>query len=61
MNGAKSLLNKSKEKFQLFQGVHRKVIMRTLLREMEVVRVAYDECEKTIDFDWDLVPNLEEA
>ena len=61
MNGAKSLLNKSKEKFQLFQGVHRKVIMRTLLREMEVVRVAYDECEKTIDFDCDLVPKLEEA
>ena len=61
MNGAKSLLNKSKEKFQLFQGVHRKIIMRTLLREMEVVRVAYDECEKTIDFDWNLVPNLEEA
>ena len=61
MNGAKSLLNKSKEKFQLFPGVHRKVIMKTLLNEMEVVRASYDKCEKTIEFDWNLVPTLEDA
>ena len=32
MNGAKSLLNKSIEKFQLFSGVHRNVNLESLVR-----------------------------
>ena len=59
INGAKSLLNKSKEKFQLFSGVHRTVNIKILLDQIETIRVAYDECEGTADFDWGLVPNLE--
>ena len=58
MNGAKSLLNKSKEKFQLFSGVHRKINIKLLLEQIETIKIAYDECESTSDFDWGLVPSL---
>ena len=59
MNGAKSLLNKSIEKFQLFSGVHRNVNLESLLRQIKVVSFAYDKIESPTDFDWNLVPDLE--
>ena len=37
MNGAKSLLRKAKEKFQLFSGIHRNINMPTLI-EVVVAR-----------------------
>ena len=58
MNGAKSLLNKSKEKFQLFSGVHREVNLKSLLSQIKVVSFAYDKIESPADFDWGLVPEL---
>ena len=59
MNGAKSLLNKSIEKFQLFSGVHRNVNLESLVRQLKVVSLAYDKIEGPKDFDWNLVPDLE--
>ena len=59
MNGAKSLLNKSKEKFQLFSGVHRGVNLKSLLNQIKVVSFEYDKIENPADFDWDLVPELD--
>ena len=59
MNGAKSLLNKSIEKFQLFSGVHRNVNLESLVRQIKVVSLAYDKIEGPKDFDWNLVPDLE--
>ena len=59
MNGAKSLLNKSIEKFQLFSGVHRNVNLESLVRQINVVSLAYDKIESPTDFDWNLVPDLE--
>jgi predicted metal-dependent hydrolase len=59
INGAKSLLNKSKEKFQLFSGTHRNVNLELLLGQIKVVNLAYDKIDSLTDFDWNLVPNLE--
>ena len=59
MNGAKSLLNKSIDKFQLFSGVHRNVNLKSLLRQIKAVSFAYDKIESPTDFDWNLVPDLE--
>ena len=58
MNGAKSLLNKSKEKFNLFTGTHREIDLSNLINQIDSVSVAYEKIESPEDFDWDLVPNL---
>ncbi len=59
MIGAKNLLRKSKEKFQLYSGVQRGIDHKLLLSQIESIGFAYDEIEQPIDFDWNLVPNLE--
>ncbi len=59
IKGAKSLLNKSVEKFQLFSGTHRNVNLELLLGQIKVVSLVYDKIESPTDFDWNLVPNLE--
>ena len=59
MNGAKSLLNKAIEKFQLFSGAHRNVNLESLVRQIKEVSLAYDKIESPTDFDWNLVPDLE--
>ena len=59
MNGAKSLLRKAKEKFQLFSGIHRNIDINILLNEIKLVENEYDAIDSPIDFDWTLIPNLE--
>ena len=59
MNGAKSLLNKSIEKFQLFSGVHRNVNLESLVRQIKVVSLAYDKIEGPKAFAWNRVRELE--
>ena len=59
MNGAKSLLGKAKEKFQLFSGIHRNIDINILLNEIKLVENEYDAIDSPIDFDWTLIPNLE--
>ena len=59
LNGAKSLLRKSKEKFQEFSGVHRGINVSVLLNQIEMVRLTYDSLNNPSEFDWDVVPTLE--
>lgn len=59
MIGAKNLLRKAKEKFSEFSGVHRGINVKTLLKQIEMVRLTYDGLENPENFDWDVVPTLE--
>ena len=59
LNGAKSLLRKSKEKFQEFSGVHRGINVSVLLNQIEMVRLTYDSLNNPSEFDWDVVPTME--
>ncbi|MFL2983491.1 MAG: DUF309 domain-containing protein [Candidatus Neomarinimicrobiota bacterium] len=59
ITGAKNLLRKSKEKFELFSGVHRNIDLNILLNEIEIIEIKYDVINSSIDFDWTLIPNLE--
>ena len=59
ITGAKNLLRKSKEKFELFSGVHRNIDLNILLNEIEIIERKYDIINSPIDFDWSLIPNLE--
>ena len=59
ITGAKNLLRKAKEKFQLFDGVHRGINVKILLNQMEMVRLTYDSLYHPEEFDWDVVPTLE--
>jgi len=59
MIGAKSLLRKSKEKFQEFSGVHWGINVSVLLNQIEMVRLTYDSLNNPSEFDWDVVPTLE--
>jgi hypothetical protein len=59
LNGAKSLLRKSKEKFQEFSAVHRGINVSVLLNQIEMVRLTYDSLNNPSEFDWDVVPTLE--
>ena len=59
MIGAKNLLRKCIEKFQDFSGVHRGIHVKTLLSQIEMVRLTYDGLDNPSEFDWDLVPTLE--
>ena len=59
MTGAKNLLRKSKEKFELYSGVQRGINLKLLLNQIEAIGIAYNEIKQPIDFDWTLVPNLE--
>ncbi len=59
LNGAKSLLKKSEEKFKLFSGVHRGINLTKLMKKIVNVSQMYDSIDDTKDFDWSIVPNLE--
>ena len=58
MNGAKSLLKKSEEKFQGFSGIHRDININFLLYQMKKVGEFYDKVGDPKLFDWTLVPTL---
>ena len=53
------ILRKCIEKFQDFSGVHRGIHVKTLLSQIEMVRLTYDGLDNPSEFDWDLVPTLE--
>ena len=58
MNGAKSLLKKSEEKFQAFSGIHRDININFLLYQIKKVGEFYDKMVDPKLFDWTLVPTL---
>ncbi len=59
LKGAKSLLNKCKEKFKIFTGINRGIDVNILLEQIENVEKAYAKIEKPNEFNWDLVPDLQ--
>ena len=59
MNGAKSLLNKCKQKFEGFD-IQRGIDVKKLLISIDKVQDNYDHIDSSEDFNWSLVPNLEE-
>ena len=59
MNGAKSLLNKCKQKFEGFD-IQRGIDVKKLLISIEKVQDNYDHIKSSEDFNWNLVPSLGE-
>ena len=58
LKGAKSLLNKCKEKFLEFNDTQRGIDVKSLLYEINQVNDAYSELISSKDFDWGLVPKI---
>ena len=58
LNGAKSLLKKSREKFVLFPGTHRGINLEILIHQIDQVDEFYAKIKKADEFDWELVPHL---
>ena len=58
LKGAKSLLNKCKEKFLEFNHTQRGISVRSLLTEINQVNDAYERLISSKDFDWELVPKI---
>ena len=59
MNGAKSLLNKCKQKFEGYD-IQRGIDVNKLLISIDKVQDNYDHIDSSEDFNWNLVPRLEE-
>ena len=59
MNGAKSLLNKCKQKFEGFD-IQRGIDVKKLLISIDKVQDNYDHIDSSEDFNWNLVPSLGE-
>tara|TARA_B100000003_G_scaffold205669_1_gene219696 strand:- start:819 stop:1181 length:363 start_codon:yes stop_codon:yes gene_type:complete len=58
LKGARSLLNKSIEKFEEYKGSQRGIDMTNLLNEIYQVRDSYDKLISVTNFDWDIVPKI---
>ena len=58
IKGAKSLLNKSTEKFIEFNGVHRGVAVNNLLTQINKVSDTYENLISSDDFDWKIIPRI---
>jgi len=58
INGAKSLLNKSTEKFEEFSGLQRGIDVNNLLMQINQVRDAYESLILGDNFDWKIVPGI---
>ena len=59
IKGAKSLLNKSKDKLKEFSGIHRGIKVEKLLTEIEIVLDKYNDFSGSDTFDWDSIPLLD--
>ena len=58
LNGAKSLLNKSAEKFSSFSGVHRGINIDNLKKKIMEIKNEYEQLMTVDEFDWAHVPVL---
>ena len=58
LKGAKSLLDKCKEKFLEFDEPQRGIDIKKLLEEINGVSNAYEGLTSSVKFNWDLVPKL---
>ena len=58
LNGAKSLLNKSAEKFSSFSGVHRGINIDDLKKQIMEIKNEYEQLMTVDEFDWAHIPVL---
>tara|TARA_B000000475_G_C15901473_1_gene408753 strand:+ start:340 stop:696 length:357 start_codon:yes stop_codon:yes gene_type:complete len=58
LNGAKSQLRKSREKFLDFKNSHRNINVNNLICQIDAVSENYNNIQSAKNFDWDLVPTL---
>ena len=58
IKGAKSLLNKSIEKFEEFNGTQRGININNLLKQINQVNDVYANLISVDTFDWDIIPTI---
>jgi predicted metal-dependent hydrolase len=58
LRGARSLLEKSLNKFQNYTGIHRNINVDKLKEDLFIIRQKYNKIISTKDFDLDNVPDL---
>jgi len=58
IKGAKSLLNKSIEKFKEFNGIHRGISLDNLLKQINQVNDVYANLISVDTFNWDIIPKI---
>ena len=58
LNGAKSLLNKSADKFSSFSGVHRGINIDNLKKKIMEIKNEYEQLMTVDEFDWTHIPEL---
>ena len=58
IKGAKSLLNKSIEKFEEFNGTQRGINLDDLLKQINQVNDAYTKLISVDTFDWDIITSI---
>ena len=58
IKGAKSLLNKSIEKFEEFNGTQRGINLNNLLKQINQVNDVYANLISVDTFDWDIIPTI---
>ena len=58
LNGAKSLLKKSADKFSSFSGVHRGINIDNLKQQIVEITNEYEQLMTVDGFDWTHIPDL---
>ena len=58
LNGAKSLLKKSADKFSGFSGVHRGINIDKLKQQILEIKNEYEKLITVDEFDWTHIPDL---
>ena len=59
LRGARSLLEKSMNKFENYSGSHRKINVDKLKKDLLQIQKRYNEIESTSEFDLNQVPKLD--
>tara|TARA_Y100000739_G_C20139830_1_gene253979 strand:- start:32 stop:415 length:384 start_codon:yes stop_codon:yes gene_type:complete len=57
--GAVSLFNKSLSKFELFKGIHRKINVDLIIKNIKFTLNTLDKVDKIEDFNWKIVEEIE--
>ena len=58
LNGAKSLLNKSADKFSSYSGLHRGINIDQLKQQIVIIKNEYEQLLTVEGFDWTHIPEL---
>ncbi|MCK5033909.1 MAG: DUF309 domain-containing protein [Calditrichia bacterium] len=61
LRGARSLLEKSMNKFQDYSGIHRNINVDHLKEELLLIQKKYNEIDSTTEFSLDNIPSLIES